>query len=194
VSVDFFGGLDYDKIAQKVAAKLLTTPLLQLSDGTLIANPRLFKKIIEGKAFSVSHRFEDVAADAYEDFFFENPQNSGKTVTIIMVEITALTQCFVDVYRGNSVTSNGTELTPINLNFSSSNTSVVNVEYGGTYTLGDRTISLVVPGGSKQFAVGGAVEVGEAAVIPENFNFLVRVTNKSTSASSFSVRVIWWEE
>lgn len=34
----------------------------------------------------------------------------------------------------------------------------------------------------------------DAAVIPEGFNFLVKVTNKSAAAADLSIRILWWEE
>jgi len=52
----------------------------------------------------------------------------------------------------------------------------------------------VCPGGSRVQATGGAAEVGETVVIPESFNFLVKVTNKSASATDLSIRILWWEE
>jgi len=85
-------------------------------------------------------------------------------------------------------------LTPVNLNFEKNIPSIVNAEYGGTYGLGTLTLDDLCPGGSKKQAVGGMAEVGETAVIPEGFNFLVRVTNKSASDTDLAIRILWWEE
>jgi len=159
-----------------------------------IVYPQFFRKIIEGKAFSISHRFEGVASDAHADLFFENPSGSGKDVHIIVVEVTSLAQAWIDIYRNSSIASSGTPLTPTNLNFESSNSSVVSAEYGGSYTLGSLVHNTVVPGGSHIRAIGGAVEVGESVVMPEGFNFLIRATNKSASSTDLSIRIIWWEE
>ena len=52
----------------------------------------------------------------------------------------------------------------------------------------------VVPGGSHIRAIGGAIEVGETAILPSGHNMVARVTNASASASDFSVRFLWWEE
>jgi len=168
--------------------------ILQFADKTTIVNPRLFYKIYQGYGFSASHRFESVADGASVDVYFENPNGSGRKVFLVAIEITAFGQCHVDIYRGNTVTANGTSLTPVNLNFESAITSIANVEYGGTYTTGTLAVNTVCPGGAKVRAVGSATEVGETVVIPENFNFLVRVTNQSGVATDLSVRIIWWEE
>jgi len=159
-----------------------------------IVYPQFFRKIIEGKGFSISHRFEAVASDAPADLFFENPSGSKKDVYIIVVGVVSFAQLWVDIYRDNVVASSGTPLTPINLNFESSVSSVVSAEYGGTYTPGNLVHSTVAPGGSHIRAIGGAVEVGESVVMPEGFNFLIRVTNKSAGSTDLSIRVIWWEE
>ena len=94
------------------------------------------------------------------------------------------------------MTSSGTELTPINLNQESTNASEANVEYGGTYDISGAQLvhSTVAPGGTKKEAVGGLAEVGETVVMPQGYSLLVRLTNKSASATDMSIRVIWWEE
>ena len=119
---------------------------------------------------------------------------AGVTIYIISIDIVAFAQAWVDIYRDNTITTNGTAITPINLNLGSTNTSPALVEYGGSYTIGQPVHSTVVPGGSLIRAVGGASEVGESVIIPETKNILVRVTNKSASASDISIRIIWWEE
>jgi len=172
----------------------IVSALLQFLDGTMIINPRLFYKIYEGYGFSVSHRFEGVGAGSSVDVYFENPSNSGRQVFLVVVEVVSLAQAYIDIYRGNTVTVSGTALTPVNLNFEKNIPSVVNVEHGGTYGLGTLTLNTVCPGGSKKEAIGGNAEVGETAVIPEGFNFLVRLTNQSASATDLSVRILWWEE
>jgi len=168
--------------------------LLQFVDDTIITNWRFFYKIYQGYGFSISHRFEGVADGSSIDVYFENPSGSGREVFLIAIEIITFGQCYVDIYRGNSVNVAGTSITPMNLNFKSAISSIANVEYGGTYTLGTLTLQTVCPGGAKVRAIGGATEVGETAVIPENFNFLVRVTNQSGAATDLSIRVLWWEE
>jgi len=176
------------------AAVRIPKEILQFIDGTQIVNPRFFYKIYEGYGFSISHRFEGVGADSSVDLYFENPSDSGRQVFVVVVEIVSLAQAWIDVYRENTVTVSGTALTPVNLNFEKTISSVVNVEYGGTYELGTLTLNTICPGGSKKEAVGGNAEVGETVVIPPGFNFLVRVTNKSASATDLSIRILWWEE
>jgi len=155
---------------------------------------KLYNMIEQGYGFSVSHRFEGVASDASIEVFFENPSDSGKTVKISIIEVVSLAQAYIDIYRDNTKTAAGSSLTPQNLNLGSENESVVEVEYGGTYTAGDLAVNTVCPGGSKIRAIGGATEVGETVIIPEGKNILIRVTNKSASATDLSVHIIWWEE
>jgi len=168
--------------------------ILQFLDGTQITNPRFFYKIYEGYGFGFSRRFTGVANGASEDVYFENPAGSGRQVFIIIVEVVTFGQCYIDIYRGNTVTVSGTPITPVNLNFVKTIGSVVNAEYGGTYTLGTLVSNTVCPGGYRVRAVGGAVELGESVILPEGFNFLVRVTNKSGATTDLSIRVVWWEE
>jgi hypothetical protein len=167
--------------------------LLQFIDGTLIMNPRLFYKIYEGYGFAISHRFENVASDASVNIYFEDPSGSGMEVFIVVIDVISFAQAWVDVYRGVTP-SGGTAITPVNLNFGSIITSIATVKYGVSYSGGTLVHSTVCPGGSKVQATGGVAEVGETVVIPEGFNFLVKVTNKSTASTDLSIRIVWWEE
>jgi len=166
----------------------------RFSDNVLAVSPRFQKKIEEGKGFVVSRRFEGVASDAYVDIYFENPSGSGKKIHIEVVEVVSMAQAWVDIYRGNTVTASGTSIVPVNLNMESNNSSIANAEYGGSYSTGELISNTVCPGGSRIRAVGGAAEVGEMMIIPPGLNILVRVTNKSASATDLSVRILWWEE
>ena len=168
--------------------------VLRTQDNTVVSVQRFFNQVQNGNAFSVSKRFESVASDAYIQLFFENPSGSGKIVHIVMIEVVSLAQLWVDIYRGNTKSSSGTVLTPVNLNFASTKSSVVGVEYGGTYSFGTLVHNTVCPGGSHIRAVGGAAEVGENVVMPEDFNFIVVVRNKSANNTDFSIRILWWEE
>lgn len=167
--------------------------ILQFVDGTQITNPRFFYKIYQGYGFSVGHRFESVASDAAVNLYFSNPAASGMHVFIITIDVASLAQAWMDVYRAVAP-SGGTAITPVNLNFSSANTSVVVAKYGVTYTGGTLVHSSVCPGGSKVQAVGGVAEIGETVVIPPGYDLLVKVTNKSTGATDLSIRIVWWEE
>jgi hypothetical protein len=53
---------------------------------------------------------------------------------------------------------------------------------------------MVCPGGSRNFAVGGALALGEAVMLDENVNFVLKIINASASATDFSARAVWWED
>ena len=174
--------------------RALDDSLLRFVDNTIIVNPRFFKKVYEGRGFTASHRFTGIASGSFIDMYFENPSNSGRTVYIVAIEVTALAQCYIDVYRNNTISSPGTPITPLNLNLGSSNTSVAHVEYGGSYSYGTLAKDTLCPGGSKKEAIGGHAEIGESAVIPPGYNFLVHVTNASASSTDIAIEILWWEE
>ena len=174
--------------------KFVERHILQFSDGTQIVNPRFFYKACEGYGFAVGHRFAGVGSGSSVDIYFENPPGSGRKIYIVTITVTAFDQVWIDIYRGNTVTAHGTSLTPVNLNFEKNIPSVALVEYGGSYTLGNLALDDLCPGGSKKEAVGGRAEVGETVIMPEGYNFLVRVTNKSASSTDIAIRILWWEE
>jgi len=157
--------------------------------------PPFYPKVKAGYAFSGSKRFESVSSDANFSVLIENPSGSGKDVVILSIAIIGLAQCYVDIYDDVSVTSYGNNMTIRNLNLESTNTNVCGAYYGGTYSISgaEKVHETIVPGGSKQFAIGGLSEVGESVIVPSGHNILVVVTNKSSSASDFAVQILWSE-
>jgi hypothetical protein len=179
--------------AVKISGETVKPDVLQFLDKTVITNPRFFYKTYEGYGFSISHRFENVSAGASVNIYFENPADSGREVFVVVIDVISFAQAWVDVYRG-ATASGGTSITPVNLNLGSAVSSVANVKHGVTYSGEVLVHSTVIPGGSKVQATGGAAEVGETVVIPEGLSILVVATNKSTSSTDLSIRIVWWEE
>ena len=58
--------------------KSIQNPMLQLEDGTAIMERNFFKRIHEGYGFSISHRFEGVAADASADYTLKTQQTRAE--------------------------------------------------------------------------------------------------------------------
>ena len=158
--------------------------------------PPFYNKVKEGYAFSGSKRFTSISADANFTVLFENPAGSGKTVAILAITVTGLVQCYVDIYDDVTVISYGNNITIRNLNLESTNTNVCHIYYGGTYSVtgAEKVHETVVPGGSKQFAIGGMSEVGETVIIPPGHNMLIVVTNKAASQGDFSIQILWSED
>jgi hypothetical protein len=174
--------------------KAVEKAILQFIDGTQIFNPRFFYKVYEGYGFAASKTFKNVAAGADKQILFRNPVGSGRQVDIIAIEVVGLAQLYAEIYVGNTVTAVGTTVTPLNLRPSTGISSVAQVAYDGTYTLGTLIYDMVCPGGSRNFAVGGALALGEAVMLDENVNFVLKIINASASATDFSARAVWWED
>ena len=168
--------------------------VLQDRDGVPLVFPKFFHKIEQGYGFAASKRFEGVSSGASVDILFRNPSDSGRKAVIASVEIIGLAQLYADVYKDNTIADDGTPIPVLNLNLASSITNKVVVAYGGSYSLGSLIYNVVVPGGSHIRAIGGAVQTGETIILPPGGNFILRITNKSASATDFSARVLWWEE
>lgn len=161
---------------------------------TLVVIDFLKRKVLEGGAFVVSHRFVAVGQDEVASLIIENPANSGKSLRVEKVEIDTFARAHVDIYRGSSITAGGNALEPVNLNGGSSNTSVAQAEYGGTYSGGTLVYDRVHAGGSGVRAFGSSSSFGEEIIVPENSSLLITVTNKDTSGSDISIVVTWVEE
>ena len=170
-------------------------PLAVNNDGSIITNQRFLRKISDGYGFAISKRVT-IANGNYIDVYLENPSGSNKNIYVLIIECSSLGAGWIDVYKNVTITTSGTSITPNNLNFSSTNTSIVNIEYNGTYDLtgGTLTHETVLPGGSKVRAIGSVAEVGESIIMSSGDNILVRLTNKSGAETDMSIRIIWWEE
>jgi len=157
-----------------------------------ITKTPLYRAIEDGDAYSVSHRFTNVGSDNKVRVCLINPSASNIMVKVIAVEVTTFAQAWVDVYRDAEI-SGGLYLDPVNLNFDSNKFSGVTIMYGFSHMLGVLVHSTVVPGGTRINAVGGFAEVGESVLIGPGHNLVIEVTNKSTTSSDISIRIIWFE-
>jgi len=167
----------------------------QTSDSASLCEPVLYDKIRLGQAFSASHRFDAVAAGANVSMYFSVPSD-GTTVTIVAIEVVTTGQGAIDIYRYPSMITAGTQITPTNLNMSSSNTSEVVVGYEYTVDLSSATKAheTVAPGGTKVRAIGSLSEVGERIIIPPGNSLIVIFTNRGSTSEDVSIRFIWFEE
>ena len=175
-------------------SEIYAKQVLQDQDGALLNFPKFFYKIRQGYGFAASKRFEGVTSGDSVDILFRNPPDSGRNAVIVSIEIIGLAQLYADIYKNNTVTSDGTLIPAVNLNLASAITNKAVVAYGGSYSLGTMIYNMVVPGGSHIRAIGGAIQIGETVILPPGGNFILRVTNKSASATDFSARAVWWEE
>jgi len=169
------------------------TPL-QMEDGTLIFMSRFYEKIWQGYGFAGYYIYPDVGADEYADFLLINPENSGRIINLVMVEVGTFARAHMYPYKNVKNISGGTSISITNLNFGSNITSIAQLLVDPTYSGGTELPPKVIGGGSGVRAIGAASIFGEAIIIPSGYNLLVRVQNKDTSASDISIGAIWWEE
>ena len=175
--------------------RIVGNKLLQFADGTLIVNQRIFMKTYQGYAFTAGHRFENVASDSEVNAALRVPEDAGREVFFIVVEVSTLAQAYIDLCF-DAYQSGGTELKPVNLKRSMKDqiSPVAEALHSVTYTPGEDRLPLVHSGGSKQFAVGGLTELGGSAILAPGCDAVVAVTNKSASSQDISIRLLWWED
>jgi len=159
----------------------------------VINNP-IFSKVIDGKVFKIAHRFEDIADATTVYLYFQNPSNSGRIFTLATVEVVSQGQGRIDISKSFTVDSAGTDITPINLNFGSNETSKASVKHGGSYSNITQHLSIAVPGGTSIRAFGALSEVGEFTLMPADSEILIQFTNTSASTIDCSVMMIWVED
>jgi len=158
--------------------------------GRVVVDTELSKKIVEGKAFSTSKRLT-IGAGESVDILIEN--NSGKDIKLVLVEVTTLSNIDINIYDNVTVQSHGSQWTVRNLNLGSSNTIDVVVEDGGSYTGGELVAQKIGYGGAPAKAIGSAHEIGEAVIIPDKMNIMIRITNPESQQTRVSVVIIFYE-
>lgn len=155
------------------------------------------------KAF-VGAKVFNIASDGSVDVLFANPSGSGKILKVRLLSVNGGAEGQVDIYGGTYGetgtedivrTAAGTAIDILNKKLGGTSTSVAVFEYGGTYTLNTTShTENLIPGGSGNFATGGAILNGLAGEILEGYGILIRITNNTASAVNYGVRIEWWEE
>jgi len=158
---------------------------------SFVTYTEMAKKIEEGKAFSASNRLT-IAAGESKDILIEN--RSGKNIKIVVVEITTLSNINIDIYDNVAVSSHGNEWDIRNLNLASTYIPNVIIEDSGSYTGGELVGKKLGYGGAPAKAIGGASEVGEAVIIPDGNNIMIRITNTESQSTTVSVVILFYED
>jgi len=158
---------------------------------SFVTYTEMAKKIEEGKAFSASNRLT-IAAGESKDILIEN--RSGKNIKIVVVEITTLSNINIDIYDNVAVSSHGNEWDIRNLNLASTYIPNVIIEDSGSYTGGELVGKKLGYGGAPAKAIGSASEVGEAVIIPDGNNIMIRITNTESQSTTVSVVILFYED
>jgi len=153
-------------------------------------------KIIEGKkVFKVGKRFPLGTGESVE-LVIQNPSNSTKMLHVINLIVRGTAEGELDIYLNSTIDTSGTSIEPVPAIVGSTDKSVANVEYGGTYIKNANPIKTedVIPGGSGNFAIGGESEGGLAGIIPPGQMLHIVITNTSSKDAKYTFRAVWWEE
>lgn len=102
-------------------------------------------------------------------------------------------KAYTNMYTQVEVTVAGTELFQVQNYAGSDKTSVMEVEYGGTYThpAANLAYDFLIPGGSGPQSVGGLAGDTELAQSVPGVNVLTVLTNKAGAAKDLALRLIW---
>lgn len=158
-----------------------------------IAKTHLLNAMENGRSFACSIRVANVANDGTLKVLLSNPADSIKNICWIALVIASEGKAYVDMYGQVTVDTPGTALPQVQKFSGSSNTSVADTEYNGTYTYGDpnNIYQSLVPGGSGPKSIGGAASDAELAIAIPGRNVLIVLTNKAGSAKDMSMRIVW---
>ena len=97
------------------------------------------------------------------------------------------------ILENPSVSASVTTIPIYNMNRASSNTTDAIAYATPTTTGGTSLVSVVMPGGGKQFSIGGATRNGAEWILKKDRNYVFRVVNKGGAAKAVSFDVEWYE-
>lgn len=122
------------------------------------------------------------------DFTFVTPDSTKEAHFVFSVSGTYAVS--VEALVGAVVNVAGTVVTPVNNNGNSSNTSVMTVRTGDTFTSEGVSKLRSYAGANK---AAGTVERTREIVLARNTVYILRVTNESTSANTITWDANWYE-
>lgn len=158
----------------------------------LYAMSKATSRIQDGELYSATHLFSSIA-----------DTNSAEMVGItgdkdahLMVLVKAGGKCEIDFEKGTTFTDNGTEVTAVNRNETSSNSATASIYHSpNTDSSGTVFAEDFIPGGGKQNAlIGGEGGTRQEYIIEPNSNHVLRVKNTSGGAINIFVKFVWYEE
>lgn len=146
-----------------------------------------------------------IASTASTQVLLANPATNTKTARVKTIRVVGYANAQVNTYMGSYSTASGSASdivntgggTPIVIlnNKAGGAPSVMDLEYGGAYTINTSSrLEGLVEGGSGIFSIGGSEDIGISKEVPPGYAILLEVINTSSSTSSYSVRLEWWEE
>lgn len=160
-----------------------TTDVSVDTKGSLASIDLAHYEIHEGHSFGVSHVFSGVADAAVADVRFATSTSQPH----VQFQVTASGKAQVALYQ-DAVLGTGTAVTVNNRDLSKANATGVTFGHSPTVTsAGNLLFSEILPGGSKNSAVGGSTSSREEWMLKASTVYLVRVTNRSGAVTEISV-------
>lgn len=149
----------------------------------------------EGKLFVSDKVTESVANSATVDILLVTDGLDSHLVSAV----SAGGDVYVELFEDVVVSSNGTEIVPINVNRNSSLTSLIKTYHTPTISSTGTQLRKVYlsggGGGNSQGVLGaGLARPNTEIVLKKNTKYLLRVTNKSGQAKTIGVEVMFYEK
>lgn len=165
-------------------------------DGVLITIPYNTQQTHSGKFFFSNFYNASVASSGTIDILVETSSRYSPHLAV-MVDVGAAST--LSIYEGVTASNNGTPLTAVNANRTSTKVATAAIYQTPTITNTGTTLMLdhYIAGGATGNPVGGSstdfARVTEL-VLKLSTKYLFRVTNRSASATAASVQLGWFED
>lgn len=147
--------------------------------------------IHEGLRYTV-HDLATVSAATPKIYLIITPNTSTRVHIVFEVEGGAA-GVKVELYEGTTTSDNGTAITPINNNRNSSNVTTLSVYKGPTVTLDGTQLTVEQSGSASVGGkVSGHAEFEEEFVLKQNTNYQLKITTLADLVS-VSTQIGWYE-
>jgi hypothetical protein len=163
--------------------------------GGMISMNRNHHEVHEGHFYTFGRTFLAVADDATVRVRFLTSANKEFHYG---VEITAEGKALVKELEGTTYTDNGTEITPVNNNRSSSSVAELTAYHTPTVDVAGDELTpgngILLVGGLGPNSIGGDIKPGEEFIAKVSTDYVIEVQNKSGQAKDITIEIAGYEE
>jgi len=144
----------------------------------------------KGRLFTRCYRSQDVAANGTLVMLFK----TSDQITHGQYLVATGNKSFISLYEAPTISDNGTELSPTNMNRRSSYQTTVKVFHTPTVSdNGDFLCGMFIPAGKNSAGTGAALATRREWLTKANTDYLVVIRNEGTSAADLFIDFDWYE-
>jgi len=148
----------------------------------------------KGNLWAVPYYKENLGSGSSMSVLIRNPQDSGKYIIVTVVDAGSDGKAKLLIHLDPSISSDGTPISPISLKRPVELTPTFEAYADPSFTPGQDTIPLVIPGGRGVKSVGSREGFRSFVLLEEGQEIIVELYNRDTDPGDASLYLEIYEE